>query len=168
VSPSQNRAAHVRPLPAGGEHRIDNGPLLRSDVHTLFDRGYLAVDPRYRLQVSPRLRSEFGNGEQFYTRAGSTIALPERRTDRPHRDLLEWHLDEVFKANSRPPEGGGTGHPCVRSRRRSSSVTLEELAGASSRRLGSSPAVACRESTCSAKPIVQRASRARPSAGAGP
>jgi hypothetical protein len=27
-----------------GEHCLDNGLLLRSDVHTLFDRGYLAVD----------------------------------------------------------------------------------------------------------------------------
>ena len=56
---------------AGGEHRLDNGLLLRSDVHTLFDRGYLGVDPKYRLLVSPRLREEFGNGEQFYAKAGT-------------------------------------------------------------------------------------------------
>jgi putative restriction endonuclease len=31
------QAAHIRPLPAGGEHRLDNGLLLRSDVHTLYD-----------------------------------------------------------------------------------------------------------------------------------
>jgi HNH endonuclease len=37
--------------------------LLRSDVHTLFDHGYLGVDPRYWLHVSPRLREEFGNGD---------------------------------------------------------------------------------------------------------
>ena len=48
-------AAHIRPVTAGGEHRLDNGLLLRSDVHTLFDRGYLGVDPAYRLRVSPRL-----------------------------------------------------------------------------------------------------------------
>jgi hypothetical protein len=29
----------------GSEHRLDNGLLPRSDVHTLFDRGYLAVIP---------------------------------------------------------------------------------------------------------------------------
>jgi putative restriction endonuclease len=92
------QAAHIRPLPMGGEHRIDNGLLLRSDVHTLYDRGYLGVDPRHRLLVSPRLREEFGNGEQFYARAGELIAVPERRGDRPHREFLEWHLDEVFKA----------------------------------------------------------------------
>lgn len=93
------QAAHVRPLTAGGQHRLDNGILLRSDVHTLFDRGYLAVDTRHRLRVSPRLRTEFGNGEQFYAKAGDTIALPDRRAERPHREVLEWHLDTVFKAS---------------------------------------------------------------------
>jgi putative restriction endonuclease len=93
------QAAHVRPLPAGGEHRLDNGLLLRSDVHTLFDSGYLAVDPRHRLLVSPRLRQEFGNGEQFYSRAGQPITLPRRITDRPAREALEWHIDTVFQRN---------------------------------------------------------------------
>ncbi|SCE97413.1 HNH endonuclease [Micromonospora mirobrigensis] len=92
------QAAHIRPLPNGGEHRIDNGLLLKSDVHILFDRGYLAVDPKYRLLVSPRLRSEFGNGDQFYAKAGQQIALPARRGDRPNVEFLEWHLDSVFKA----------------------------------------------------------------------
>jgi putative restriction endonuclease len=93
------QAAHIRPVADGGEHRLDNGLLLRSDVHTLFDRGYLGVDPGYRLHVSPRLREEFGNGDQFYARAGQPIALPARRADRPHAEFLEWHLDEIFKAS---------------------------------------------------------------------
>ncbi|MGN9776945.1 HNH endonuclease [Micromonospora sp. H33] len=92
------QAAHIRPLPKGGEHRLDNGLLLKSDVHILFDRGYLGVDPRYRLVVSPRLRSEFGNGDQFYAKAGELITLPEQRRDRPNPEFLEWHLDTVFKA----------------------------------------------------------------------
>jgi putative restriction endonuclease len=90
------QAAHIRPVTAGGEHRLDNGLLLRSDIHTLFDRGYLGVDPMYRLRVSPRLREDFGNGDQFYAKEGQLIELPERRADRPERQFLEWHLDEVF------------------------------------------------------------------------
>ena len=93
------QAAHIRPVTKGGEHRLVNGLLLRSDIHTLFDRGYLAVDPRYRLRVSPRLREDFQNGDQFYARAGQVIELPEHRADRPNRDFLEWHLGEVFKAS---------------------------------------------------------------------
>src|SRR5262249_23637310 len=95
------QAAHIRPLPLGGEHRVDNGLLLRSDVHTLFDRGYVGVDPKFRLMVSPRLREEFGNGDEFYARAalGDPITVPSRRADRPNKDFLEWHLDEVFLAS---------------------------------------------------------------------
>jgi predicted restriction endonuclease len=93
------QAAHVRPVTRGGDHRLDNDLLLRSDVHTMFDQGYLGVDPKYRLVVSPRLRDEFGNGEQFYARAGQVIELPARRIDRPGREFLEWHLGEVFKAS---------------------------------------------------------------------
>lgn len=91
------QAAHVLPVARGGQHRIDNGILLRSDVHTLFDRGYLAVDDQYRLRVSPRLRSEFGNGEEFYSREGSVISLPPRVPERPAPDFLTWHLTHVFR-----------------------------------------------------------------------
>jgi len=56
----------------GGEHRVDNGwQRPRSDVHTLFDAGYLGVDPQHRLHVSRQLRQEFGNGEEFSVRAGT-------------------------------------------------------------------------------------------------
>jgi HNH endonuclease len=51
------QAAHVIPVADGGQHRVDNGILLRSDVHTMFDRGYIGVDTEYRLRVSPRLKS---------------------------------------------------------------------------------------------------------------
>jgi putative restriction endonuclease len=90
-------AAHIRPVNEGGLNRVDNGLLLRSDVHTLFDAGYLGVDPKMRLMVSPRLRAEFDNGEEFYERAGSEIAIPERRADRPAREFLEWHADTCFR-----------------------------------------------------------------------
>ncbi len=92
------QAAHILPLPDGGEHRLDNGLLLRSDVHVMFDRGYLGVDPSHRLLVSARLREDFGNGEEFYSRSGAQISVPVRPHDRPHREFLEWHLDTVFQA----------------------------------------------------------------------
>jgi putative restriction endonuclease len=39
------QAAHIKSVASGGTHRVDNGLLLRSDVHTLFDRGYVTVTP---------------------------------------------------------------------------------------------------------------------------
>jgi putative restriction endonuclease len=90
------QAAHIVPVSKGGENRLDNGLLLRSDVHTLFDAGYLSVDPKLRLMVSPRLRVEFENGVEFYERAGEVIGIPDRRADRPNPEYLEWHADTVF------------------------------------------------------------------------
>jgi putative restriction endonuclease len=90
------QAAHIRPVASEGQHRVDNGLLLRSDVHILFDRGYLGIDTRYRLQVSHRLRDDYGNGDEFYSRAGSFIDLPDRRADRPSRDAIAWHMDSRF------------------------------------------------------------------------
>jgi putative restriction endonuclease len=54
------------------------------------------VDPQHRLLVSPRLRADFSNGDQLYAKEGQVIELPERRDDRPSREFLEWHLDEIF------------------------------------------------------------------------
>jgi putative restriction endonuclease len=93
------QAAHIRPVTEGGEHRLDNGLLLRSDVHTLFDRGYLGIDPVYRLRVSPRLREEFANGDRYYARVGQVIDLPPHRNQRPAREFIEWHLDAKFLAS---------------------------------------------------------------------
>jgi putative restriction endonuclease len=59
----------------------------------------LRIRVRSRLRVSPRLRSEFGNGDSFYAKAGEMIALPERRAERSNPDFLRWHLDAVFKAS---------------------------------------------------------------------
>jgi putative restriction endonuclease len=89
-------AAHVQPVSEGGLHRIDNGLLLRSDVHRLFDAGYVTVTPDYRVQVSRRLRDDFHNGEQYLRLNGSAIWVPPSQADRPKRDLLEWHADTKY------------------------------------------------------------------------
>lgn len=89
-------AAHIRPVSDGGTHRIDNGVLLRSDVHTLFDRGYVTVTPDYRLRVSAKLKSDFDNGEHYYQFDGEQIWVPPAPEVRPAREYLEWHADTVF------------------------------------------------------------------------
>ncbi|HQM64454.1 MAG TPA: HNH endonuclease [Acidobacteriota bacterium] len=89
-------AAHIKPVADGGRHEISNGLLLRSDLHRLFDRGYITVTPDYRLLVSRRLKDDFHNGEEYYQLKNRTIWLPSE-PKRPHRELLEWHGDTVFK-----------------------------------------------------------------------
>jgi putative restriction endonuclease len=91
------QAAHILPVAKGGQHRIDNGLLLRSDVHTMFDRGYIGIDTEFRLQVSPRLRDDFGNGDEFYSKEGAEITLPLKAIERPSQTFLTWHLQNTFR-----------------------------------------------------------------------
>ncbi|MBI4728748.1 MAG: HNH endonuclease [Acidobacteria bacterium] len=91
-------AAHIRPYEEGGEHRIANGLLLRSDLHTLFDKGYVTVTPEHRMEVSRRLETEFDNGKEYLALHGRAIGLPREAGDRPAREFLEWHNENRFVA----------------------------------------------------------------------
>lgn len=88
--------AHIRPLAEGGNHAVSNGLLLRTDIHRLFDRGYVTVTPDHRFEVSPRLRQDFDNGCAYYALHGQPISVPSCPEERPQRELLEWHNEEVF------------------------------------------------------------------------
>ena len=90
-------AAHIRPYGDGGEHEIVNGLLLRSDIHRLFDRGYVGVTPDFRFVVSSQLRADFSNGRSYYPLDGRPITLPAQVENRPDTGALEWHLSEVFR-----------------------------------------------------------------------
>jgi hypothetical protein len=45
-------AAHIRPFAENPVHELNNGLLLRSDVHRLFDAGYITVTPEHRVEAS--------------------------------------------------------------------------------------------------------------------
>lgn len=91
------QAAHIRPVSEGGLHRLDNGLLLRSDVHTLFDRGYITVTPEHRVLVAAnRLKEDFDNGEPYVPFHGTRIHVPERGSDRPLAEQLAWH-NELYR-----------------------------------------------------------------------
>lgn len=92
------QAAHILPVTKGGQHRPDNGLLLRSDLHTLFDLGYVTVTPDYQFQVSGALKDQWSNGRVYYEMQRRAIQLPTHPSDRPAREFLEWHRDNVFRA----------------------------------------------------------------------
>src|SRR6266849_3573176 len=91
-------AAHIRPYGEGGEHSVDNGLLLRRDVHVLFDRGYITVTPDLEVIVSKRLRAEFDNGDHYLAMSGHQIRQPSNREDKPNPKLLDWHNQNRFVA----------------------------------------------------------------------
>lgn len=73
-------AAHMRPYGKSGPHDPRNGLLLRSDLHTLFDRGYSRVSPHMPLEVGRRIKEEFKEGSSYHDLHG-LIASPSQRTD---------------------------------------------------------------------------------------
>ena len=75
---------------------MDNGLLLRSDAHTLFDRGYVTVTPEHRIEVSKRLKSDFDNGKDYLIWHGKAIRVPENLKNRPSVQFLKWHNEERF------------------------------------------------------------------------
>lgn len=89
-------AVHIRPYGEGGEHEIRNGILFRSDIHTLFDRGFVTVDPNFRFEVSRRIREDFENGRDYYKLAGAHLILPDDPAKRPDPQLLHWHNEQRF------------------------------------------------------------------------
>ncbi|WP_043932506.1 HNH endonuclease [Bacillus sp. EB01] len=90
-------AAHIKPYSLNGPHEIKNGLLLRRDFHTLFDRGYLTIDKDYHVEVSHRIKEDFGNGKEYYAHHGSKLLiLPERRDQLPDPYYLEWHNENIY------------------------------------------------------------------------
>jgi len=90
-------AAHIHRYARGGEHRVENGILLRRDLHTLFDRGYFTIDPSLRIEVSRRIREEFENGRDYYAFHGKSVRLPVPSKQGPARQNLLWHNENVFR-----------------------------------------------------------------------
>ncbi len=90
-------AAHIRPYGDGGEHDVRNGLLLRRNIHSLFDAGYVTVTPDLRFEVSRRIRDEFDNGKHYYAFHGQRISAPENICQRPDPNALTWHNEHCFK-----------------------------------------------------------------------
>jgi putative restriction endonuclease len=91
-------AAHIRPYSDGGKHELSNGLLLRSDLHKLFDTGYITIDPiDRRIVVSSRIKQEFENGKEYYQLHGKPVHLPLESGLIPSEANLEFHAYRVFR-----------------------------------------------------------------------
>lgn len=93
------QASHIKPFAKEGPNLVSNGLLLRSDLHTLYDRGYLTVTIDHHIEISRRIREEFENGRDYYRLHGNQlINLPDDERDRPSAQFLEWHNEHVYVA----------------------------------------------------------------------
>jgi len=89
-------AAHIKPYGEGGEHIKSNGILLRKDIHSVFDAGYVTIKEDFTFSVSKKVKEIFNNGEEYLRLHGTVIRRPDRKADWPDVDLLRWHNKERF------------------------------------------------------------------------
>ncbi len=90
-------AAHIKPFSDSGPHRVDNGLLLRSDIHKLFDTGYVTITEDHRFEVSRRIKEEYENGKDYYAMHGNNLFIPRNHTLRPSNEFISWHNEHVYR-----------------------------------------------------------------------
>lgn len=90
-------AAHIRPFSLEKAHDVQNGLLLRSDIHKLFDAGYLTVTPELRVEASRSMREDFNDGESYLKLHGRRVLVPGRPDARPDPERLGWHNDYRYR-----------------------------------------------------------------------
>ncbi|KLC43507.1 HNH endonuclease [Xanthomonas perforans] len=90
-------AAHI--LPYRGDHtdRVDNGLLLRADLHTLFDCLLLWITPENKVALAPSLLAT-----DYLTLRGQTVRQPESRKNRPNPDHLSEHARRCQELDGAP------------------------------------------------------------------
>jgi putative restriction endonuclease len=89
--------AHIMPFSVCQRHELSNGILMRSDLHRLFDGGYLTIDPVDRkVIVSKRIRQEFENGKEYYQLEGKPIREPSNPAFRALTANIEFHAYNRF------------------------------------------------------------------------
>ena len=93
------QAAHIIPFNGKRTHHISNGLLLRADVHNLFDRGLICVNPEtHGILVSPTILCE-----TYSSLNGKQAGVPMNSKHKPSYESLrfqkarfdELHDDEI-------------------------------------------------------------------------
>lgn len=82
-------ASHISPYMGPSTNHVQNGLPLRGDIHTLWDLGYLYVDPsNMEIRVHPKLLSS-----EYRHLNGKKLISPVNAGDRPSLEALNEHLD---------------------------------------------------------------------------
>lgn len=90
-------AAHIKFFKDSGPHRVENGLLLRSDIHRLFDSGYVTITSNYCFEVSRKIKEEFENGRDYYAMHGKPLFIPQLEKLKPAQEFITWHNDNVYR-----------------------------------------------------------------------
>lgn len=90
-------AAHVLPYKGAHTNRLDNGLLLRADLHTLFDCHLLWITPVHTVALAPSLLTT-----DYAALQGKELILPASTTYRPNPAHLADHAARCQARRSGP------------------------------------------------------------------
>ncbi|WP_170007312.1 HNH endonuclease [Bacillus fonticola] len=79
-------AAHIQPYINEKSNHIQNGLVLRIDLHRLFDAGLLTVSQDYEIQVSAQIQSNY-----YQAYHGRQLLLPQESENYPSKAALALH-----------------------------------------------------------------------------
>ena len=82
-------AAHIVPYRGAETNDVRNGLLLRSDIHTLFDYGLIALDTDNE-PWTVVLASSLADTD-YAGLAGKAVRLPPNEMDRPSKSAIDMH-----------------------------------------------------------------------------
>ncbi|HTU00030.1 MAG TPA: HNH endonuclease [Rhizomicrobium sp.] len=86
-------AAHIVPYRGKKTNVLQNGLLLRSDIHTLFDLGLISIEPGERkVRVSSLIKET-----RYMQLGGKPLFLPKKPSERPSYDALVHHFARFRK-----------------------------------------------------------------------
>jgi hypothetical protein len=92
-------AAHIHPYRGRETNAVQNGLLLRADIHTLFDLGLITISENHEIQISASLVDT-----EYASLRGRALTVPRSPKYRPSGLALAWHRNEhvaCFSASKR-------------------------------------------------------------------
>lgn len=89
-------AAHIKPFGENGPNVVQNGLLLRADLHRLLDAGYVTLSPDYRLEVSRKVKGDYENGREYYSLQGHDVRQGLDELVWPDPEFVAWHREHKY------------------------------------------------------------------------
>jgi hypothetical protein len=91
--PEVLQAAHIFPYSGQDTNRLDNGLLLRADIHDLFDMFLISINPEtLMVNIHPKL-----NDSEYAELKSKKINMPKSKIKSINKTALEWHFAEFKK-----------------------------------------------------------------------
>ena len=88
--PDLLEAAHIQSYISKDSNHIQNGLLLRVDIHKMFDSGLIAINKDYEIIISSEITTDY-----YHNLAGRKITLPDDIADYPSKEALVLKMNEL-------------------------------------------------------------------------